>query len=55
MNIVEMDEKRILLWRMYVTMALPTVLKMVTAMVYSAADTWSISATGNTALTAEPS
>ena len=52
MNIVEMDTQRIPLWKMYLTMALPSVLNMVTTMIYSIADTWFISATGNTALIA---
>ena len=47
MNIVEMDEQNVPLPKMYVIMALPAVLNMVTTMVYSVADTWFISATGN--------
>ena len=47
MNIVEMDEQNVPLSKMYVIMALPSVLNMVTTMIYSVADTWFISATGN--------
>ena len=52
MNIVEMDEKRVPLSKMYLSMAMPVVLSMVTTMVYSVADTWFISATGSTGLIA---
>ena len=52
MSIIEMDEKRVPMMRMYLSMALPVVLSMVTAMVYNIADTWFISATGITGLIA---
>lgn len=52
MSIIEMDEKRVPMMRMYLSMALPVVLSMVTAMVYNIADTWFISATGITDLIA---
>ena len=52
MNIVEMDTKQVSTAKMYLTMAVPVVLSMLTSMVYNIADTWFISATGNTALIA---
>ena len=52
MSIIEMDEKRVPMMRMYLSMALPVVLSMVTAMVYNIADTWFISAAGITGLIA---
>lgn len=52
MNIVAMDEKKVPLSKMYFSMALPLVLSMVTAMIYNIADTWFISAAGNTNLIA---
>ena len=52
MNIVSMDEKKLPISKMYFTMALPMVLSLVTTMVYNIADTWFISAVGNTNLIA---
>ena len=52
MNIVTMDEKNIPISKLYLIMALPVVLSMVTTMIYNIADTWFIAATGNTNLIA---
>ena len=52
LNIIEMDKNRVPISRMYLSMALPVVLTMVTTMVYNIADTWFISAIGNTNLIA---
>ena len=52
MNIAEMDQKKIPVSKMYFNMAVPVVLGMVSTMIYSIADTWFISALGNTNLIA---
>lgn len=52
MNIVEMDEKGTPISKMYFSMSVPVVLGMVSTMIYSIADTWFISALGNTNLIA---